>query len=121
MPRRAAGKPAGRFGTNGAIGRATRKGLKSIEGSEGLAGIRAALAIRAADAADTAAASGDHREFLAAGKLLEDVLGKLEGAGGGRGDAGASGGPGPEREPDEPAGLAAVMGAGPSVGHDPDA
>lgn len=120
MPRRAAGKPAGRFGTNGAIGRATRAGLASIDAG-GLDGIRAALAIRAADAADTAAASGDHREFLAAGKLLEDVLGKLEGASGGRGDAGASGGSGPEREPDEPAGLAAVMGAGPSVGHDPDA
>lgn len=120
MPRRAAGKPAGRFGTNGAIGRATRAGLGSVP-LEGLAAARVALAIRTADAADTAAASGDHREFLAAGKLLEDVLGKLEGVTGGRGNSGAPGGAGPERKRDESAGLAAVMGAGPEVGHDPDA
>ena len=104
---RSGGAPQ-RFGTAGAVGKATRSALSGFP-PEGVLGARVALAIRTADAADTAAASGSVRDYLAACKMLDDMLGKIGGAGGP-----VAGGAEPLAV--EPSGLGDLLGTGPSVG-----
>ncbi len=100
----------------GKIGRAVRAQLRELQ-LTGMRAVSAALAEATADLADSAWRAGKSREFSTLLKDLERLLREVQHDHdrSGSDDAGTAGDV--EPKPEQPIGLAAILGSGTAVGH----